>query len=170
VRRALLWALVLLVLVAGAGALWVRFFAGGPVGPFPGGSLAGEPAPLPEDWGFANQWQYVQVESRAGALPYSTGCWFMAYEGRIHILMNTFFGEGLKHRIDRDPHVRIRLDGKLYDQVATQVSDPEVRAALLAPLIRRLFAIEIGGAVREAPRPEGDVPVEMWVYRLEDPA
>lgn len=169
-KRVLIYAAVLVLVVSAGGALWVRFFAGGPVGPFPGGALRGEPAALPADWSFANQWQYVQVESRAGRLPYSSGCWFMAYDGRVHILLNTFFGEALKHRIDRDPTVRIRLDGKLYDQVAVEVSDPTVRAALLAPLIRRLFAIEIGGAVREVPRPEGDVAVEMWVYRLEDPA
>jgi hypothetical protein len=165
-----LWIAALLLVTAAAGVVWLRLLAGGPVGPFPGGALAGETARLPEDWSFANQWQYVQVESRAGVLPYSTGTWFMAFDGRIHILLNTFFGQGLKERIDRDPRVRVRLDGKLYDQVARPVDDPEVRAALLAPLIRRLFAIEIGGAVREAPRPEGDVPVEMWVYRLEDPA
>jgi hypothetical protein len=169
VKRVLAWAGAVLLLAL-AGALWVRFFAGGPLGPFPGGALAGEPAPLPEDWGFASQWQYVQVESRADGLPYSTSCWFMVYQGRLHILMNTFFGEGLKRHIDRDPHVRARLDGRLYDLVASRVDDPQVRGALLAPLVRRLFAIEIGGAVREAPRPAGDVPVEMWVYRLDDPA
>ncbi len=169
-KRVALWGVTLLLVLVAGGALWVRFLAGGPVGPFPGGALRGEETALPADWSFANQWQYVQVESRAGRLPYSATAWFLAYDGRIHILMNTFFGEALKQRIDRDPNVRIGLDGKLYDQVAVEVSEPAVRAALVAPLVRRLFAIEIGGTVRDAPRPEGDVPAEMWVYRLEDPA
>ena len=159
----------LLLLVAGGGALWLRFFTGGPVGPFPAGALRGETAALPAEWSFANRWQYVAVESRAPGLPYSTSSWFMVFDGRIHILLNTFFGHGLKRRIERDPRVRIRLDGRLYDQEAVEVRDPAVRARLLAPLVRRLFAIEIGGAVREVPRPPGDVPVAMWVYRLEDP-
>lgn len=169
-RRVALWVLLLLVVSAGGAVLWVRFFAGGPLGPFPGGALRGREAPLPADWSFANQWQYVDVESRATGLPYSATCWFLAYDGRIHILLNNFFGDGLKRRIDRDPHVRVRLGGEVYDQVAVEVRDVDVRAALLAPLIRRLFAIEIGGAVRAVPRPESEVPVEFWVYRLEDPA
>ena len=169
-RRALRWGSLGLVVLAAGGALWLRFFTGGPIGPFPSGSLAGEPAPLPAEWSFANRWQYVAVESLGPGLPYSSSTWFMVFDGRIHILMNTFFGEGLKRRLDADPAVRIRLDDRLYEQTAVEVRDPAVRARLLAPLIRRLFAIEIGGAVREVERPAGDVPVEMWVYRLEDPA
>ena len=49
------------------------------------------------------------------------------------------------------------------------VDDPEILAAMVAPFLLRLMAIEIGGAVRAAPRPPGDVPVELWVYRLDNP-
>ena len=169
-RRILAWGLAGLLLVALAGGVWARLLAGGPVGPFPGGALSGRvAAELPEDWGFANREDYVAVESRAGRLPYSRGTWFMAYQGRVHLLLPSFFGDGLKRRLDADPRVRLRVADVLYEQRAVRVDDPETLAAMVAPFLLRQMAIEIGGAVRAAPRPPGDVPVELWVYRLDDP-
>jgi hypothetical protein len=66
------WALRALVLL-GPGALaflaWARLFHAGPLGPIPGGRLAGEPARAPADWSFANREPYLRVESDAFALP-----------------------------------------------------------------------------------------------------
>jgi hypothetical protein len=53
--------------------------------------------------------------------------------------------------------------------VAVRVDEGETRGAILAPFLRRQMGIEIAGAVRNVVRPEGDVPVGMTVYRLEDP-
>lgn len=169
-RRILLWGIGVLVTVAVVGGVWVRFLAGGPVGPFPGGALSGRAAEsLPDDWSFANQEDYVTVESRAGRLPYSSGVWFMAYEGRVHLLLPSFFGDGLKRRLDLDPRVRLRVGEVLYEQRAVAVDDPEILAAMVKPFLLRQMAVEIGGAVRAVPRPPGDVPVEFWIYRLDDP-
>lgn len=112
----------------------------------------------------------LHVESRASWLPYSTGTWFMAHEGRIHLLLPSFFVTGLESRLVADPKVRIRLGGKLYDQVAVRVDESMQRGAILAPFVRRQMAIEISGEVRNVERPESDTPVGMTVYRLEDPA
>jgi hypothetical protein len=169
-RRALGWSALALVVAALGFALWARLLAGGPVGDFPGGALSGEPAAEPPaDWTFANQEDYLDVESRAFRLPYSTNVWFMAHDGRLHLLLSSFFGDALERRIERDPRVRVRLAGKLYDQVAARVDEGEARGAILAPFLRRQMGIEISGAVRNVPRPQGDVPVGMTVYRLEDP-
>ena len=170
-RRALGWGTLVLVVAALGFALWARLLAGGPVGPIPGGALTGEPAAeLPADWSFANQEDYLDVESRAFRLPYSTSVWFMAHEGRLHLLLSSFFGDALERRLERDPRVRVRLAGGLYDQVAVRVDEGATRGAILAPFLRRQLAIEISGAVRNIARPEGDVPVGMTVYRLEDPS
>jgi hypothetical protein len=75
-----------------------------------------------------------------------------------------FFGDGLKRRLDDDPRLRVSLDGKLYEQIAVAVSDSKDLAALVAPVIRRQFAIEISGEVRPVGRG-----AELWIYRLEDP-
>ncbi|MBW2316790.1 MAG: hypothetical protein JRH10_21720 [Deltaproteobacteria bacterium] len=170
-RRVLLWGLGLLVIVGVGFGVYARLFAGGPIGPLPGGTLSGElSTELPDDWTFANQVHNLDVESRAFRLPYSTGTWFMAYEGRIHILLPSFFVTGLESRLAADPKVRIRLAGKLYDQVAVRVDEGLQRGAILAPFVRRQMAIEISGEVRNVERPESDTPVGMTVYRLEDPA
>jgi hypothetical protein len=170
VRRVLLGALAIVFVAALGFGVWARLLAGGPVGPIPGGALSGEAADsLPADWSFASREDYLAVESRAGRLPYSSRVWFMIHAGRIHLLLPSFFASGLEPRLATDPRVRIRLDGKLYDQIAVPVEAAEQRGAILAPFLRRQFAIEISGVVRDVPRPEGDVAVGMSVYRLEDP-
>ena len=169
-RRVLRRAALILAVVLVALGLWVRFLAGRPVLPgVPGGPLRGEPASeLPADWMFANRDDYLLVESRAGTLPYSASVWFLAHDGRLHLLLPSFFGDGLQRRLAGDPHLRVAFDGKLYEQVAVRVTDDTAIGALLAPVMRRQFAIEIGAGARAlgAAAPEG---VEMAVFRLEDP-
>jgi hypothetical protein len=165
-RRAAVAALVLLLLAAGFLA-WARLFHAGPLGPIPGGALRGEPsAELPADWSFANRAPYLLVESRAFTLPWSGRVWFLAHEGRLHLLLPGLFGDALKRRLDVDPRVRVEIDGRVYEQVAVAVEDELDTGALLAPVIRRQFAIEIGGAVRRIP---GATRAALWIYRLEDP-
>ncbi len=164
--RRLLVAAAALVVLLGIAGVWLRFFAGGPVTLIPGGALSGETAPPPADWSFATASQYVDVESRARALPYSTTTWFMVHEGRLHLLLPSVFGDGLMRRIEEDPRVRVRVDGKVYDQRAVRVDRDGDVGPLLAPLTRRQFAIEIEGPVRRSGHPAA----EIWIYRLEDPA
>ncbi len=170
-RRFLLWGLGALVLVVAGVLVWARLFAGGP-GPvpfIPGGALRGEVVKEPaSDWSFASKHHNVDVESRARLLPYSARPWFMVHQGRIHLLLPSLFGDGLKIRIDEDPNVRVRIDGKVYEQRAVPVTDDAALDALLAPVIRRQFAIEISGKVRRVPQGENPSGTEMWIYRLED--
>jgi len=166
VRRAARIAAVLLLL-AGGGAVWARLFAGGPVGPIPGGWLDGEPTrDLPRDWTFANRAPYLLVESRAFTLPWSGRVWFLAHRGRLHLLLPAFFGQDLEQRLQVDPRVRVEIDGKVYEQVAVSVTDDADTADLLAPVLRRQFALEIGGAARRIPDAKQ---AGMSIYRLEDP-
>lgn len=160
-------ALLGLCLLLGGGFVWARLFAGHNIGPIPGGWLRGEVATeLPTDWSFANQQPYLQVESDAWTLPYSANVWFLAHQGRLHLLLPGFFGDDLKRRLDDDSRIRIAIDGKLYDQVAVRVNESRDLGTLLAPVIRRQFAIEISGDVRPV---SGASAAELWVYRLDDP-
>jgi hypothetical protein len=166
VRRLALVAAAIALLAVGFLA-WARLLHDGPLGPIPGGTLRGEPAAeLPSDWTFANREPYLLVESRAFALPWSGQVWFLAHRGRLHLLLPAFFGDDLKRRLDVDPRLRVRLDGRLYDQVAVPVTDDADLGDLLAPVLRRQFAIDIGDDVR---RIAGAQTAELWVYRLEDP-
>lgn len=169
VRRGLVGGVIALVALGAGAFVWARFLAGGPVGPIPGGALRGELATEPvSDWSFAASHDYLSLEHRGGTLPWSTRVWFMVHEGRIHLILPSLFGRGLHDRLLADPHVRIRLDGRLYDQVAVRVDedDAAVFAAVVPPLVRRQFSIEVDGALRPIP---GRGPVETWLWRLEDP-
>jgi hypothetical protein len=165
-RRALVL-LLGLVLLAGGFLAWARLLHAGPLGPIPGGALAGEPSSeLPADWTFANRDPYLLIESDAFALPWSDRVWFLAYEGRLHLLLPGFFGDDLARRIAVDPRVRVEVDGKVYEQVAVAVTSDEAIGSLMAPVLRRQFAIEIGGEVRRVP---GAIRAALAVYRLDDP-
>ena len=165
-RRALA-ALLALVLFAGGVLAWARLLHAGPLGPIPGGALAGEPAAeLPADWSFANRDPYLLIESRAFTLPWSGRVWFLAHGGRLHLLLPAFFGDELKRRLEVDPRVRVEIDGKVYEQVAVAITDDAHVGELMAPVLRRQFAIELGGGVRRIP---GATRTALWVYRLDDP-
>ncbi len=167
-RRRVLLGLALLPALALCAFLYLRVLAGGPVGRIPGGALRGEVVEgRVADWSFANAEQSIEVESRARWLPYSRSTWFMVYHGRIHLLLPRIFGDALMRRIGEDPHVRLRVGRNLYDQRAVAVTGEDDLGALLAPLIRRQFAMEISGRVT---RVAGEAEeVEIWIYRLEDP-
>lgn len=167
-RRRVAVALGVLVLLLVAGAAWTRLLAGGPVLPgVPGGWIRGEPArELPADWAFASRQDYLLVESRAWTIPWSGRVWFLVHEGRLHLLLPDFFGDGLQRRLADDPRVRVGLDGVLYEQVAVPLAGDADLGPLVAPVLRRQFAIEVEGPVRST---AGPLDVAMAVYRLEDP-
>jgi hypothetical protein len=165
VRRLLLAVLVVAVL-GGAGFGWARLFADPPIGPIPGGSLRGEPAPPPADWSIAEGIQHLPVEHLGGGLPWSTRTWFILYQGRIHLILPSLFGRALQDRLLETPRVRVRIDGRLYEQRATLVDVAAVYSAALPNLARRQFAIEVEGEVRPL---GGSPPVETWIWRLDDP-
>lgn len=154
-----------------AGFAWGRLLAGGPVLPGVGGGwLRGEISTvLPTDWSFANRDPYLLVESRAWTLPYSASVWFLAHEGRLHLLLPAFFGDGLQRRLADDPHLRVAFDGQLYEQVAERVTGDAALAALLGPVMRRQFAIELGAGASALPPGGGKANVEMAMFRLADP-
>lgn len=166
-RRALV-GIGALVGLGAAAAAWVRLGAGGPVEPFPGGWLRGElQSEAPADWSFASSESYLEVESRAGLLPYSATVWFQVHEGRIHLLLPSLFGDGLKRRLDRDPRIRVRIDRRIWELEAVRVEGDEVLAALVGPMMRRQLGIDLGREVGRLPAKQRPAGVDMCVYRLE---
>ena len=158
--------IVPLALLLGAAA-WVRLFAGGPVGPIPGGWLHGEVvAGTVTDWSFARLAQPLRVESRARLLPHSTDPWFIVHEGRLHLLLTSLLHGGLLERLDEDPRIRVEVDGKIYEQVAVRVEDPAEISRLVRPGLRKLFAIETVGEIR---RTRAAGAGNLAVFRVENP-
>lgn len=150
--RALLWRGLLALIVLGiAFFIWARLFAGGPVSLLPGGALSGEVVTEPVlDWGFAGSTQYLDVESRARWLPYSSGTWFMVLDGELFILLPRLFGTGLEDRLTEDPAARIRIEGRVYAGSVSLVSNGLKLGALLGPLLRRTMSVEVSGEARPA--------------------
>ena len=162
-RPALLGVLALLL----AATAWVRLFAGGPVGPVPGGWLRGELVDAPvTDWGFARLARSLLVESRARLLPHSTAPWFVVHEGRLHLLLTPLLHGGLLERLDEDPRIRVAVDGRLHEQVAVRVEDPAEILRLVRPGLRKLFAIETSGEIRVV---NASAAAHLEVYRVADP-
>lgn len=165
-RRRLVLGLAALVLLGAGWLVYLRLFTGGPVAYLGGGWLRGELADEPvEDWSFIpGQQHYLDVESRAGWLPYSARPWFMVHEGELYLLLPNLFGDALERRIREDPNLRVRVEGRIHPVRATRVEDAANLSTLLAPFLRRQMAVEIGGEVRRVP---SGLDAEVWIYRLE---
>jgi hypothetical protein len=139
------------LVIAVALGIYVRLLAGGPFGPLPGGALRGEPAVRSDDspvvdWSFARN-ASIAVESGARWLPYSSSPWFMVYEGRFYLLLTGLLNSGLIERLAEEPALRLRVDGRIHEVVATRITRPEETAHLARPAMRRLMAIETVGAI-----------------------
>lgn len=164
----------LLVLLLGAAAVWARLFADGPVRFVPGGRLRGEEVAEPvRDWDFARGHQYVTVESRARALPYSTDSWFMVHRGQLFLLASPLTAGGLIEHLDADPRVRLRFvggDGRIHPARALRDGDEEQLGTLLAPLLRRTLGVEIGGRVARVSGHRVLPNASIVVYRVESAA
>lgn len=167
-RRRLIQAVVILGVIGLVAIIYLRLFTGGPVSYIGGGWLRGELVTEPvEDWSFIPEQQhYLDVESRAGWLPYSARPWFMVHEQQLYLLLPSLFGDALTRRIAEDPSLRVRVEGRIYPRRAVKVDEEGNLALLLAPFLRRQMAIEIGGKSR---RVDSGLDAKVWVYRLDSP-
>ena len=114
----------------------------GPIGPFSSGQLKGELQSGPvAGWTFLDSEETVQLETRPDD-PYSINIWIGRHDGKPYIVTSLILGEeepsqrAWVQQVEKDPRVRIRVAGKLYERRAVRVSDPDeaetVRAKLMA--------------------------------------
>ena len=126
---------------------------GGPAGLLPGGSLAGETAPHPGDWGFAGDAGTIQLETNP-AEPYSVNLAYTVIDGRIYINAGGTETRWAVH-IAADPRVRLRLEDRLYALRARRVTGTaELEAFAEAWTAQSFFR-------RDPRRYE-----EVWLYEL----
>ena len=116
----------------------------GPVGPLPGGRLAGPDAACPSDWRAHAGEGEVELELRPEA-PRSVRIWNVVVAGRLFVPGD--FLTPIKrwpHQVLADPRVRIRIDGRIFRCEARRVEDPTLIETLRAEAAGK-YALEPDG-------------------------
>ncbi len=128
----------------------------GPIGPFPGGSLSGDVATaLPTDWSFADEEKTVQLETRPSA-PYSVNLWGVSIGDRFYLASGSGGEAKWVEHIAKDPNVRLRVGGTIYELRAARVSN-ETHSERFLEALKRKYDWE--PSVRERD--------EAWLFRLD---
>lgn len=133
----------------------------GPVGPFPGGALSGEPGdPTHSSWEFAADEETAQLETRPSD-PHSVNIWFAALGSELYVPTSMILGpkdpterDWVTH-VAADPRVRIRLEGRVFDRTAVRVTDADELEAARGALEQK-YELD-----------ERDPERTVWIFRLE---
>jgi hypothetical protein len=121
----------------------------------PGLWLSGEPAPLPDDWSFSDSEREIAIEVRTPyALPHSVTIWCASSDGKLFVAARDPETKRWPGWVERDPEVRLAIDGRLYAAKLLRIDDPD----RIAP-VRRAFAAKYQ---LEDPPPAGAPPVRTW--------
>ncbi|MEZ4278266.1 MAG: hypothetical protein R3F21_01460 [Myxococcota bacterium] len=98
----------------------------GPVGPLPGGRLAGPDTACPVEWQALAGEREVELELMPDA-PRSVRIWNVVVAGRLFVPGD--FLTPIKRwpqQVVADPRVRIRIAGRIHRCLAQRVEDPEL--------------------------------------------
>jgi hypothetical protein len=135
----------------------------GPLGPISGGALRGtlQTSPVP-DWSFTAGHETVQLETNPDD-PYSVNTWCVGVAERLYVPTSMIRGprspaerEWVQHAT-RDPRVRIRIGGALYERQAVRVTDSAEYEAARAALASK-YELAPGDLDPER---------EIWIFRLD---
>lgn len=134
----------------------------GPIGPFPGGALSGEVHhERVADWSFSDDAHTIQLETDSQD-PRSVNTWCVGYQGNLYIPTSLIMGtenpaeRGWVQNVLRDPLVRVRIDGTVYELRAERVDDPTELEAVRAKFIAKYDEVEAGEEQAE----------NAWIFRL----
>ena len=82
------------------------------------------------DWSFTDKIHTIKIQTETPFLvPYSVSIWCAAYNNNLYV--TSYRGRRWVEDIIRDPHVRLKIGGRMYDRNLSLVSDPEEKAAVL---------------------------------------
>ena len=122
-----------------------------PMGPMPGRGIDGEPTAVPDDWQTLDAAEVVQLETTGN---YSVNLWGVGTAEGYFVVASRGPKTRWAQRIDRDPDVRLRVGGSIYDLHASAVSDLAVLDRV-ADAFNNKYALEA----------RGDFP-DVVIYRL----
>ena len=104
----------------------------------PGLWLKGELVTTPvADWSFTDQVQNIQIQTNSWyLLPHSVTIDCVSYKGQLYLFSSYAAGLTYPHGrrwnedVARDPHVRLKIEDKLYDRALALVNDPAEHEAV----------------------------------------
>ncbi|HZP31898.1 MAG TPA: hypothetical protein VFB23_00950 [Candidatus Acidoferrales bacterium] len=112
----------------------------------PGLWLKGNVVTTPvRDWSFTDHVDTVEVQTRSWyGLPHSVTTYCVAMDGKLYL--DSFYPAGAEYphgrswneNVARDPHVRLKIAGNLYDVTLVHDTDPALKAAILE-LVRKKY-------------------------------
>ncbi len=114
----------------------------GPMGPIPGDALEGEETPWPADWAFTDSIENVLLETNPGD-PYSVTVWGVQQNGHFYIAGSSSRSNWVEN-IQEDNAVILSVEHKLYNALATEVTDMEEQLSILQLYIHK-YEIEPDG-------------------------
>ncbi|MEW6270589.1 MAG: hypothetical protein AB1689_14995 [Thermodesulfobacteriota bacterium] len=132
--------------------------SGGPLGPIPGGRLAGPlAADQDPDWSFTDAIDTIQVEV-APDDPLSVTTWVIAHQGGLYVTAD-FLNPWKRwpHLAVADPRVRLRIGGEIYERTAVRVTDPREIEELRRAVADKYDVSPHGLAAK----------VEVWFFRMD---
>ena len=93
----------------------------------PGLRLRGETVEaLPADWSFTDQFPEIELEVDAPVFRHSVTIWCSAMEGVLYVGGRAPETKRWTRLVGRDPNVRLRIGGRIYDVALVPVEDPDV--------------------------------------------
>jgi len=117
----------------------------GPHGNTPGLWLKGDLVTTPvTDWSFTDNYQAINVQTNTRyLLPHSVTTSCVSYNGQLYL--TSVYREGLVYPhgrswnedVARDPHVRIKIEDKLYDRTLALATDPAEQEAVHEATFRK---------------------------------
>ncbi len=127
-----------------------------PITPIPGGAMRGETVAAPiADWSFAETARFAQLETRVPK-PRTITVRCIVAAGQLYVGCSRCEGRRWSAQLLAEPAARYRVQGAIYEVIASRVSDPEeLQRAWLA----RAFG---NGNDRPGPKPD-----DFWFFRLE---
>lgn len=90
------------------------------------------------DWSFTDSIPVIEVQTSTWyGIPHSVNTWCVSYMGQLYLTSVYPPGVTVPNRswnkdVARDPHVRLKIAGNIYERTLTPVTDPAQRAAILA--------------------------------------
>ena len=108
-----------------------------PSGARPGLWLSGSASEPPDEWSFTDAQREIALEVSAPyLLAHSVTIWCVSLEGRLYLAARNPEEKRWPGWVERDPDVRLKIDGRLFEARLARLAAPEeierVRAAYTA--------------------------------------